>query len=131
MIDHFNLPVPDVAKGAAFYDAVLAPLGMQRLVDTADAVGFGQSTWVFGVVAAEGPVHALHCCFVAPSRAAVGAFHRAGLASGAACNGEPGLRPTYGADYFAAYLIAPGGHRIEAVYRETSQKPVSMGDTAG
>jgi catechol 2,3-dioxygenase-like lactoylglutathione lyase family enzyme len=56
----------------------------------------------------------LHFCFAAPSRAAVDAFHAAGLAQGGTCNGAPGLRPEYGARYYAAFVIDPDGYRIEA-----------------
>ena len=31
-------------------------------------------------------------------------------------NGAPGLRPVYGADYYAAFIIDPDGYRIEAYY---------------
>jgi len=30
-------------------------------------------------------------------------------------NGAPGLRPAYGPNYFAAFVIDPDGYRIEAV----------------
>jgi hypothetical protein len=31
------------------------------------------------------------------------------------CNGAPGLRPGYGDDYYAAFVIDPDGHHLEAV----------------
>jgi hypothetical protein len=42
-------------------------------------------------------------------------FHAAALATGGMDNGAPGLRPHYGEHYYAAFLIDPDGHRIEAV----------------
>jgi hypothetical protein len=30
-------------------------------------------------------------------------------------NGAPGLRPEYGDNYYAAFVISPDGHNIEAV----------------
>ncbi len=56
----------------------------------------------------------LHLSFVAPSRAAVDAFHAAGLASGGKDNGKPGLRLNYGPTCYAAFAIDPDGYRIEA-----------------
>ena len=42
-------------------------------------------------------------------------FHRAALAAGGKDNGAPGLRPQYHARYYAALVIGPDGHNIEAV----------------
>jgi len=63
-----------------------------------------------------------HIAFVAPDRAAVDAFHAAGLAAGAACDGPPGLRPIYHPDYYAAFLFDPDGNQIEAVCHTASKK---------
>jgi hypothetical protein len=78
-------------------------------------------TIAFWVVQAERPVPAdeksgLHFCFAAPDAAAVGAFHTAALRAGGRDNGAPGLRPIYGPDYYAAFIIDPDGYRIEAYY---------------
>jgi hypothetical protein len=56
----------------------------------------------------------LHFCFTAPTREAVDAFHVAALSTGGADNGAPGLRPDYGADYYAAFVVDIDGYRIEA-----------------
>ena len=42
MIDHLSLGVSDLARSAAFYDAVLEPLGYRRIVDLQTRVGFGK-----------------------------------------------------------------------------------------
>jgi hypothetical protein len=47
----------------------------------------------------------------------VDAFHVAALAAGGEDNGNPGLRPEYGESYYAAFVIGPDGHNIEAVAR--------------
>jgi catechol 2,3-dioxygenase-like lactoylglutathione lyase family enzyme len=57
----------------------------------------------------------MHVCFRAPSREAVSAFHGAALGAGGRDDGAPGLRAQYHADYFAAFVLDPDGHRIEAV----------------
>ena len=51
----------------------------------------------------------------ASHRAAVDAFHREALAAGGTDNGAPGLRPHYHPNYYAAFVLDPDGHRIEAV----------------
>ena len=56
-----------------------------------------------------------HLAFAAESRSAVQAFHAAALAAGGRDNGPPGLRPDYGEHYYAAFVVDPEGHRLEAV----------------
>ena len=58
-------------------------------------------------------------CFKAPDRAAVDAFHAAGLAHGGRDGGAPGLRERYHAQYYAAFLLDPDGNRVEAVWHGT------------
>ncbi|MFN3970826.1 MAG: hypothetical protein ACK4L4_05550 [Gemmobacter sp.] len=53
--------------------------------------------------------------FAAPGRAAVEAFHAAALAQGGADEGAPGLRPQYGAGFYAAYVRDPDGNKVAAV----------------
>jgi catechol 2,3-dioxygenase-like lactoylglutathione lyase family enzyme len=121
MIDHVSFCVADLERARAFYDAALEPLGYRRYFDAADASGYGAERvhaqalpfWI-GQDDERGPSRG-HLCFTAPSRAAVDAFHRAALAAGGRDNGVPGLRPQYHATYYAAFVIDPDGHRIEAV----------------
>lgn len=123
MIAHISIGVRDLVTSKRFYDAVLEPLGYKCLRAAKTLLGYGYgrdsiSLWVFQ---AEHPVPAdeksgLHFCFTAANAAAVDAFHIAALASGGHDNGAPGLRPIYGPDYYAAFVIDPDGYRIEAYY---------------
>jgi predicted lactoylglutathione lyase len=61
------------------------------------------------------PNAGFHVAFQAGTRAQVDAFHAAGLRVGGTDNGRPGLRPAYTPDYYAAFIIDPDGHHIEAV----------------
>ena len=124
VIDHLSLGVRDLARSRAFYDAILAPLGYRRGYDHDDVSGYGLPDehplreqglpfWI-GAEPAGAALNG-HVCFGAPDRAAVDAFHKAALAAGARDNGAPGLRPQYHAFYYAAFVIDPNGHRLEAV----------------
>lgn len=129
MIDHFSLPVSDLKSSKPFYEAVLGALGYLSLraevFDGYAAFGFGDDPdgeppfWIGGPTADDvpGPTVSLgqHIAFAARSRAMVDAFHEAGLAAGGMDNGPPGLRRQYHADYYAAFLLDPDGHHIEAV----------------
>lgn len=123
MFDHVDCPVTDIRRSVAFYDLLLAPLGIARLITRlassptgASNAGYGRDGHAgFWLSDASRKGH-LHVGFSAATRDAVAAFHAAGLAAGGKDNGGPGLRP-YAANYFAAYIIDPDGHNIEAVCR--------------
>ncbi|MBI3513944.1 MAG: VOC family protein [Proteobacteria bacterium] len=119
MIDHVSISVADLARATRFYDAVLAPLGYRRERTRPDHVGYGKPDdpvfWIEQRAAHRTELSG-HYAFAAPDRPAVDAFHRAALAGGAQDNGAPGLRH-YHEHYYAAFVIDPDGHRIEAVCR--------------
>jgi lactoylglutathione lyase len=50
--------------------------------------------------------------FVAADRAMVHAVHRAALDHGGRCEGPPGLRPQYHANYYGAYFRDPDGNKL-------------------
>ena len=123
MLDHVSLGVSDIRRSRAFYDAALRPLGLVRIVDFGDDRGsdYGAAPGSLGVeftitveTRVAAPYPGLHVCFRAPSRDAVKAFHAAAHSTGGRDDGPPGLRP-YHADYYAAFVLDPDGHRIEAV----------------
>src|SRR5262249_35341715 len=123
MLDHVSVGVKDLDVSRRFYDAVLRPIGLVRIVDFEQrGSDYGAMTGPFGVeftITAEGAeasaLRGMHVCFRAPDRAAVRAFHAAAVVSGGQSDGEPGPRPQYHTDYFAAFVLDPDGHRIEAV----------------
>ena len=112
-IDHLAIPVRDMAASTHFYEAALAPLGVE-MTEEEGGVGFHLGSVDFFVTEGE-PAAPMHIAFAAPDRAAVEAFHAAALAAGGRDNGSPGLRPRYHADYFGAYVLDPDGHNVEAV----------------
>ena len=123
MFTHISIGVSDVDRSKRFYDAALEPLGYKclRAARSMLGYGYGRDTIALWVVSAERPVPAdeksgLHFCFTAPTTDAVDAFHAAALLAGGRDNGAPGLRPIYGPDYYAAFIIDPDGYRIEAYY---------------
>jgi catechol 2,3-dioxygenase-like lactoylglutathione lyase family enzyme len=121
MLNHVSIGVASLSKAKAFYDAILSALGYQCLSQDANSLGYGDNTAEFWVLKAANPVpeentSGLHICFTAPTRDGVNRFHAAGLRHGGHDNGQPGPRPDYGPDYYAAFLKDPDGYRIEAYY---------------
>lgn len=119
MFDHVKFGVSDYAASKAFYVQALAPLGVVAGGEGEPAYGIelyarGQVATLCLFQTEEKPAH-LHLAFVAESRAQVDAFYRAALAAGGRDNGAPGLRPKYHPNYYAAFVIGPDGHNIEAV----------------
>jgi hypothetical protein len=47
----------------------------------------------------------------------VDGFHAAAMAAGASDAGAPGLRAHYSPTYYAAFVIDPDGHKLEAVHQ--------------
>ncbi|MGG5810332.1 VOC family protein [Falsiroseomonas sp. CW058] len=122
MLDHVSIAVADVPRAARFYDAVMAALGVPCVWREEGAVGYGRRStagddghgYLTIRLGAAPASPACHWCFRAPDRAAVDAFHAAGLAAGGRDDGPPGLRGHYHPDYYAAFLRDPDGNRIEA-----------------
>lgn len=125
MLDHLSISVRDLRRSAAFYDAVLEPLGHVRVFESAAAIGYaprGVRDDPFAIRRADTPFlppHEMHIAFAASSRDAVNQFHEAALACGAISDGKPGLHPEYGDGYYAAFVLDPDGYRIEVVHHET------------
>lgn len=125
MFSYMVLGTNDLRRAVAFYDAALAPLGHVRVPEVdpdgrSAAWGVddpGPHLWVTlpfdGNPAGVG--NGVMVSFLADSRAAVDAFHAAAKSAGGTDEGAPGLRPQYGAHFYAAYLRDPDGNKINAV----------------
>jgi catechol 2,3-dioxygenase-like lactoylglutathione lyase family enzyme len=118
VLDHVNIQCTDLVASAAFYDAVLAPLGGQRILDFGSAIGYGvpprPEFWIGAQTTGDGFREA-HVAFTAPSREAVRAFFATAVAAGALALHEPRLWPEYHPAYYGAFVRDPDGNNVEAV----------------
>jgi catechol 2,3-dioxygenase-like lactoylglutathione lyase family enzyme len=120
MIHHLSLGTNDVARARAFYDPVLAVVGLRLLKAGDKGLDYGVGTFLFSL---EAPVdgrpatagNGVHVAFAAEDRAMVDAFHRTALERGGRDAGAPGLRPVYDGNYYGAFVLDPDGNKIEAV----------------
>ena len=112
-----GVEVSDLERAARFYDALFFPLGVRRTFESERALAYGIDGAAFWITARDRlprPDYG-HVAFAASGRAAVDAAYEAALAAGGRSDGPPGLRPQYGKNYYAAYLLDPDGLRVEVV----------------
>ena len=118
MLDHLGIQCLDMDASAAFYDAVLAPLGVSRQMDYGVAIGFGTPEkpdfWISAFDSGDG-FRESHIAFVAADRAAVRAFFDAAVGAGSEVLHEPRVWPEYHPDYYGAFVRDPDGNNVEAV----------------
>jgi catechol 2,3-dioxygenase-like lactoylglutathione lyase family enzyme len=128
LIDHLQLVVKDLAASRRFYGAVLEAVGVP-IGGEGDTYFWADELFVSSAEseAALGRLTGRHhLAFQARDRAAVDAFHKAGLAAGGTDNGPPGER-SYHPGYYAAFLLDPDGNNIEAVFHgEADRSAVSV-----
>ena len=122
MLSHLSLGVADLERAAAFYDGIMSALGYVRVWSNTEGVGYGAAGGndklaLFPDAAASPPGSGFHLAFEAPSRNAVDRFHAAALRLGGRDDGAPGPRPHYSPSYYAAFVIDPDGHKLEAVHQ--------------
>jgi catechol 2,3-dioxygenase-like lactoylglutathione lyase family enzyme len=120
MIGHLGLEVSDLARSAAFYDALFYALGVRRMFESERAIAYGVNDARFWITdrGREPGGSFGHVAFEATGRAAVEAAYEAALKAGGRSDGPPGPRPQYGPRYYAAYLLDPDGQRVEVVAGE-------------
>jgi predicted lactoylglutathione lyase len=119
-IDHVIVPVRDYEASKRFYESALRPLGLTLLLDWRD----GRRAW-FGIegnpsslwVAESDAVGTLELCLGAEQQEAVDAFHAEAVDAGGRSSWQPGIRPEFSRDYYAARIQDPDGNSIEVVCR--------------
>lgn len=133
MFTYVSLGTNNLESAARFYDAVLGALGHTRCetsgeADWEDWIGWGTyedngakevALWLCRPFDAK-PAAAGNGTMVALGAKTwneVDEFHAAALANGGTSEGEPGLRPQYNEDFYAAYVRDPEGNKLAAVCR--------------
>lgn len=121
-LSHISLSTNRFDEAVAFYDAVLATLGVRRVLDLSEhqAIAYGRAFPEFWIQRPHDGqpaqvANGVHVAFLAESHAQVDAFHQAALVHGARCDGPPGARPHYGDEYYGCFVRDLDGHKIEAM----------------
>lgn len=120
LLDHVHLRVSDLAAAKHFYRAILGALGREPTYESDEAISFDE-LWI-DTADSAGPSR-VHLAFQASDHDAVARFHKAGLEAGGHDNGAPGER-NYHPGYYAAFLLDPDGHNVEAVVHGPTERNV-------
>ena len=124
-IDHLNIAVPDLAAAVAFYEPVLATIGISKMLEIPAIqpqnqpamTGFGLAEvkpyfWLID----QGSVGSnMHVAFTVDTREEVDVFFRAALGAGASSLNAPAVHPEYHPDYYGGFVQDPHGINLEAV----------------
>jgi catechol 2,3-dioxygenase-like lactoylglutathione lyase family enzyme len=113
MLNYVGIKVTDVARSAAYYDAVLGPLGWRRQSESDSVIGWGLVKPVFFVSDGQPQTGFGEISFPGNSIPAVKAAWEAGLEHGGEDRDEPGSTPLRGPGSYSARMLDPDGYTIE------------------
>ena len=122
MFSHIFVGVTDFNRALAFYNPVMAALGIKpRFCEPERPWAGWQSSpdprplFLIGTPHNEeshDPGNGQMVAFLAKSRAAVDNVYAVALANGGSSEGAPGLRPEYHEHYYGAYFRDPDGNKL-------------------
>lgn len=122
MFSHIHVGITDFKRALAFYNPLMAALGIQpRFCDPERPWAGWQSSpdprplFIIGKPfdqQAHQRGNGQMVAFLAGSRDAVDQAYAAALANGGTSEGPPGLRPEYHQHYYGAYFRDPDGNKL-------------------
>lgn len=126
ILSHVSIGTNDYTKAIAFYDSILLPLGINKIMEHEGATAYGKQFPEFWV---QVPINGqpatvgngTHLSFVLDSKEAVDVFYSTALFAGATDEGAAGPRTEYGAAYYGAFVRDLDGHKIEAMYWDATK----------
>ncbi len=122
MFSHVFVSVGDFDRALGFYRPLMESLGLGLRFCEPDKPwagwhGAGGERPLFVICKPydgrpHDPGNGQMVAFAAASREIVREAHQVALAHGGSCEGPPGLRPHYHADYYGAYFRDPDGNKL-------------------
>ena len=122
MLSHVHIGVTDFERAFAFHAALMRELGhaLRFRDDRRPWAGWQQPgsprpLYLIGIPfdgMPATPGNGQMVALLAADRGTVDRAHAAALAHGGRCEGPPGLRPHYHADYYGAYFRDPDGNKL-------------------
>ncbi len=115
-LDHISAPVRDLKAARRFYEAALGAVGMTINMDVGEAFGMGSGDQkIFWITRDKQAGGGAHYAFRVDHPEEVDAFYEAAMDAGGKDNGQPGPRPNYGPNYYAAFVKDKEGNNLEVV----------------
>lgn len=119
MIGYVTLGTSDLARGAKFYDAIAAEMGVGRMMEWETSIAWGEAGGGAGIAIIkpfdgnEATVgNGVMVALEAKDAGQVDRLHEIALANGGTCEGAPGPRGDGG--FYAAYFRDPDGNKLNA-----------------
>ena len=118
MIGYVTLGTNDLARAAAFYDAIAAELETPRMMEYESVIAWGKDGGGAGIgltkpfdgnAASVG--NGVMVALAAKDQEQVQRLYDIALANGGTCEGPPGLR---GEGFYAGYFRDPDGNKLNA-----------------
>lgn len=115
-IGHLGFYVEDLKKSDNFYRPLLQVIGMEVIFELPACIACGfRGRPYFEIYTGKPKTSPFHIVFEVPQKELVHAFYEQALKLGAQDNGAPGYRK-YFPGYYAAFVIDPDGHNLEALF---------------
>jgi predicted lactoylglutathione lyase len=118
MIGYVTLGTSDLARGAKFYDAIAAEMGVGRMMEWETSIAWGEAGGAAGIAIikpfdgnAATVGNGVMVALEAKDAGQVDRLHEIALANGGTCEGAPGPR---GDGFYAAYFRDPDGNKLNA-----------------
>ncbi|MCB8874490.1 VOC family protein [Acidisoma silvae] len=135
LILYTTVGVSDLARSAAFYDAVFATLGYSRSPESSDEfIGWGPGYdngvgfWICKPF--DGQAHSVgNGAMIAlrgRSEAQVQAFYKTALLRGGTDEGAPGTREAYSPGFYVAYVRDPDGNKLACAFHKHKPKGAAL-----
>lgn len=131
MLSHTFVGTNDTAKARQFYAPIMAALGwIERASPHLPQLAFWKTPAASRPLFVVGPPfdggeasvgNGQMVALLAPDRATVVQVHAMALATGATCEGAPGLRPHYHAHYYGAYFRDLDGNKLCVVCHDAGE----------
>ena len=120
MFSHVTVGVNSLERAVAFYEPLMVELGLVCRFREAHWAGWmepGVDRPLFMINRPldgnrSTPGNGQMVAFVADTRDSVDRFYELAVQQGGTCEGPPGVRPQYHANYYGAYVRDPDGNKL-------------------
>ncbi len=124
MLGYVTIGANDLDRALKFYDPAMEALGFKRQFNEGGWAGYGpaggDADFMLCAPFNKQPAtsgNGVMIALKAPSRAAVDAFHAAGVKSGGKDEGAPGVRGEGAPAWYGAYVRDPEGNKLCAYFK--------------